>query len=264
MKLGLVILLWATCAFGQSLIPSYEPEQLAEQLKNVYDNEWNCKDAAEKCESVAQGDLIRKELHTSSDIRYCDKIGVTHVRFDGLRDAGFVQMQCGWNLNLVFTQNTGTGWQFLQTIIIPNHSEAAKVSVASVTGSDSQEVLVHHSEYVGGTGVFQENFIVCHFDHKELRMVLNAVESGYIAVPWTKHKVSQESRFVFQPASPAKAGFPETAPTFEETQILTLLGSRVELKRDFTWSKEDQLFVASQWLSARTLPTAKKATKSRK
>ncbi len=258
MKFGLLLLLWATCALGQSLIPNYEPEQLAKHLKDLQTKEENCKHTGDNCEYFEQDELIRKEIHTSLEVKGCSEISATHARLDGLHDAGFVRMQCGWDLNLVFTQQTAVGWRFLQTVIVPNHYWRASVSFASVTGNASQQVLVHKAQQGSGTGANQQNFIVYQLRDGKLRPVLDVVESAYLGAPWTKYAVSQESRFVFEPPIQGQTQGLNTPPIFTETQVLEFSGMKVELKREHAWSDEQHTFIASQWFSARRLMPPKK------
>jgi len=162
-------------------------------------------------------------------------------------------MQCGWDLNLLFTEQTADGWRFLQTIIVPNKHWEATVSVASVTGDDSQQIVVHKAEYGSGTGQKQQNFIVYKLVTGKILPVLDVVESAYVMPPDGVHEVSQESRFIFKTAGP------EVGPHFAETQVLKYPANRIELTRDHIWSSERHAFVATQWFSARTLmpPTGK-------
>jgi ribosomal protein S24E len=186
----------------------------------------------------------------------CDDFSAGRTRLDGVHDAGFVQMQCGWNLNLVFSRRTGQGWVFIQTLTIPNKYKEAHTMVASVTGDDSQQLIVHKAQSESGTGISQQDFLIYKLKEGRLRSVLNVVEAGHLTSPWTDHEVSQESRFKFIPPDHDAAKGTNTVATFDETQILEFAGMRVELKRQHIWSAADQVFMTSQWYSARPLQSA--------
>ena len=255
MKIVLFVVLFAVCAAGQSGIPGYEPERLASYLKKIQTEEEGCEQGSKKCEAFYADESITKELQMSLGVRGCEKVVAARVRVDGEHEAGFVRMQCGWDLDLVFTQRGPKGWQFLQTIVIPNKYRKRRIDLQSVTGDASQQVLIHKAQYESGTGVKQQNFVVYKLIDGKLVSVLDVVESAYIMSPWVEHGVSQESRFVYQRPSQTKGL--DTDASFEETQVVEFSGKKVELKRNHTWSSKLHEFVASQWFSARMLAPPK-------
>jgi hypothetical protein len=267
MKAAVLIFLTATLALAQSHIPSYEPHKLMAYLQQVREQEGDCKKADKTCESFWEDEAVTKELQTSLALHGCEEFGESLAKLDGVLEAGFVRMQCGWDLNLVFTEREDAGWRFLQTVVVPNKYWEAKVSVASVTGDDSQQVLIHKAQYQSGTGISQQNFVVYKLVDGKIIPVLDVVESSHLMLPWTQHEVWQESKFLFSP--PEKMEFRNPAnqrefrrldspPTFAETQIIEFPGERVELKRDHMWMSDRRFFLATQWSSARRLYTSKK------
>jgi ribosomal protein S24E len=202
------------------------------------------------------GKRLGDELQIGGTVEDCDHYSAVSTRLDGVHDAGFVRMQCGWDLKLVFTRKTGQGWFYLQTLTVPNKYEEAQTIVASVTGDDSQQLVVHKAQSESGTGISQQDFLIYKLIEGRLRSVLNVVEAGHLTSPWTDHEVSQESRFKFIPPDHDAAKGINTAATFDETQILEFAGMRVELKRQHIWSAADQVFMTSQWYSARPLKSA--------
>ncbi len=283
-KLFFAVLLLAVHASAQPAIPSYEPERLAQQLHDMFDKEWECFDSSKVdmskpttaaaeldalsrqhgktlCGLAEQDKKVRSEINISGSIAYCTPGSTTRLRLDGVHETGLIQLQCGWGRNLLFVQKTGGEWRFLQTILVPDHYESAAVTTASVTGDDSEQVLVHKVQYESGTGISQKNFVVYKLINGEIRIVLNVVESSHIGGMWTDHEVSQESRFVFEKAEKDKDGEVHS-PRFEETQIITLANEKIELTRDIYWLKSEGQFLVSQWYSAHRLPAAnKKAVK---
>jgi len=262
MKLIAFIGLWISVAVAQCQIPSYEPHKLTSYLKHLKAELEGCEPAEKTREAFERDELVTKELQTSLPFHGCSEFGETAVRLDGVHQAAFVRMQCGWDLDLVFTQEVDAGWRFLQTIVIPNKYWEVKVSVASVTGDDSQQVLVHNAQYRSGTGIGQQNFVVYKLIDRRVVPVLDVVESAHLMLPWTQHEVSQDSKFVFEPATRGELPRLGSPPIFEETQVLDFPGGLVELKRDHMWRSDRRLFLATQWFSARRLgPRKKKATK---
>ena len=274
----LAALLLAATAFAQPAIPSYEPEKLAQHLHDMNDKEWECFDdskidykkptagaelqALERqhgetlCGLAEQDKKVRSELNLSGEVAYCKPGTISRLRLDGVQEAGLIQLQCGWGRNLLFVQKTGSEWRFLQNVIVPDHYESAAVTTASVTGDDSEQVLVHKAQYESGTGISQQNFIVYKWINGEIRIVLNVVESSHIGGMWTDHEVSQKSTFVFEKAEQDKDGEVHP-PRFKEKQVLTLANEKIELQRDLYWLKSEGQFLVSQWYSARRLPLPK-------
>jgi hypothetical protein len=258
-----------TC-LGQSAVRSYEPEKLAKQLtefkqavnsgaQNVFFSETH-----ERVGNLAiLGEVLGKQLHIGGTMAACDSISPLRVRLDGVHDAGLVRMQCGWDLNLVFSHRTQQGWLYLQTVALPNEHSEARISIASVTGDNSEQVLVHKVQYQSGTGINQQNFVIYKLKDGQLSPVFNEVESGWVTEPWTKDRASQESQFKFAPSEHDPRLGPDAAPTFEETQVLDFAGEQVELKRDHMWLRKEQVFLALQWYSVRPLKPATPKSPSR-
>jgi hypothetical protein len=251
-----------TCV-GQSAVRSYEPERLARQLtefKQAVNSGAQNVFFSETHETVGNlailGETLGKQLHIDGTLAACDSFSPMRVRLDGVHDAGLVRMQCGWDLNLVFSHRTQQEWSYLQTIALPNEHSEARISIASVTGDNSEQVLLHKVQYQSGTGINQQSFVIYKLKDGQLSLVLNEVESGWVTDPWTKHEVSQESQFKFEPSEHDPRLGPDAAPTFEETQVLDFAGEQVELKRDHMWLRKEQVFLALQWYSARPLKPA--------
>jgi hypothetical protein len=240
----------------QSPVLNYAPEELAKQIKTLQNEieDCSCECDRKPCKTSEDKRLtqlklltknIAKELQISegSSIEDCSDVATASVRLHGLHDAGFVRMQCGWDLNLIFTVKQDQVWRFLQTIVVPNKYKNARVSVLSVTGEESQQVIVHKAQYQSGTGINQQNLVVFDLKDERLSPILDVVETAWLTSPWTEHEISQESKFVFTGRSK------DTQPCFEETQRLHFSGLTVELKREHTWDKDKHAFVATQWYS---------------
>ncbi len=204
---------------------------------------------------VARAREQRTTLHLSPEsLKGCKNAGISHLRLDGIHEAGWVQTQCGWNLNLIFSVKEDGGWRYLQTILVPNRNHEARVTAASVTGDESQQVIVHRAQYQSRTGASHTSFVVYKLREGKLQPILDVVEAGRVADPWAGQEVSQNSEFTFRQNK-------NTGPYFEETQIVRFSDLRIELKREHTWSKDDQMFVATPWYSGQRLaPKGKRRT----
>lgn len=250
-RIAILLLFFVRVVLAQELVPSYSPENLLRQVRTLQQNMEN----AESAKSDGLGELalqardLGKQLQVSRDtLQGCNAIGTAHFHIDGAHDGGYLRLQCGGDLNLIITMSSGDGWERVQTLVIPNKYEEATVDARAVTGDKSDQLLIHKAQYLSGTGVSQRNFLVYRFNGQKMHPVLNAVESGYVSDPWTKHEVSQRSRFTFEHEK-------DSTPNFEEVQMVEFAGMKIELKREHTWSKDSQTFVATQWYSGRRLIT---------
>lgn len=260
-----LLLLPGSIVFSQALVPSYAPEDLSKQLIKLAHSIESCSSVS-PCNSpqdetlgrlILQAEDLGKELGIGMPVSHCLKIASAHTLFDGIHESGYVRMQCGEDLILVIVTNSGSHWERLQTLTIRNKHWSAHVLVKSVTGDNSQQILVHMAQYQSGTGINQQNFLVYKLKDGKFIDILNLVEVAYLNEPWTQHSVSQKSVFVFQ-----KPTASDNPPAFNETQTLELSGIIVELKRKHDWSEQEQKFVATQWYSGRRLAPQKKVKKN--
>ncbi|HEY6371627.1 MAG TPA: hypothetical protein VIX37_13695 [Candidatus Sulfotelmatobacter sp.] len=150
MRLAVPILLTATYALDQSQLSIYEPQQPPGYLTHLKAEEESCESAHNAWDSFEQNKAVTKELQTSFWAHGCSEFAASEIKLDGLNQASFVRMQCGWDLNLVFTQETSGSGRFLQTIIVPNKYGEAQLNVASVTGDESPQVFVHMPQRQSG------------------------------------------------------------------------------------------------------------------
>ncbi len=256
-----LVLVGSTRAFSQAA-PPFAPETIAGSLDSLQRElaaagcERNsCEDSAdEKVRSLMdRARELQATLHLSPEsLKGCKNAGVSRLRLDGVHEAGWVQTQCGWNLNLIFSVKEDGGWRYLQTLLVPNRNHEARVTAASVTGDDSQQVIVHRAQYQSRTGASHTEFVVYKLRERRLEPILDVVESGRVADPWAGQEVSQNSEFTFRQNK-------NTGPYFEEAQIVRFSDLRIELKREHTWSRDTQTFLATQWYSAQRLaPTKRK------
>jgi hypothetical protein len=256
-----VLLLCVACAGGQTAVRSYEPSALASQL-NAYREAAEANFQGENTVDPSEVLAARKEvgLDFRGSIAYCNNMTATNLSLDGIHKGGFVRAQCGWNLHLIFVQQSEEGWYLLNSMIVENKYEMATISVACVTGDNSEQVLVHGEQSASGTGMLEKRFVVFGLRENQVTSLLSEVESGSLSSLWVEHEISESSRFEFVPAKPDDG---RDVPSFLETQIVRSSGRRIELKREHAWSKDRGQFVASQWYSVRFLGTGKKGARRR-
>jgi len=256
-----------TAGFAQAA-PAFAPEALAKSLDSLEKDlaasgcvaeRSACEDSAdEKTRSLlARARDLGTALHLSSEsLKGCKEVSLTRLHLDGAHEAGYVQTQCGVDLNLVFMVKEDESWRYLQTLVVPNRYHEARVTAGSVTGDNSQQVMVHRAQHQSRNGASHTSFVIYKLRGGGLEPILDLVESGLAADPWSQQEVSQRSEFTFRQNK-------ETGPHFEETQIVSTSDLKIQLKREHMWAKDSQMFVATQWYSAQPLTPQKSKARAR-
>lgn len=191
--------LCSLASYGQTSSSLLAPEELAARLRQ-----------GDRDEQSRLASLLR--LHT-----YDQRTGFTNCEVSVMRanlrpegNTSLVQVRCGYNVDLIALEQGNGQWEWLDTVPLWAVYDRLTIEITGLVDPPAQEIVVHNSCTLHGTGLYYGHFLVLKLIAGRLRVIFNALEQG-VEAPYDGPSREQSSTFKLTPRSG------KNSATIEET-----------------------------------------------